>query len=117
MLNAGWMSSKYNEWGDEDGMNKWTWSVLKFTTASPATLHLVAHDIASKLLVFTTEAVLIAVGSCPANLTTTARAGTLPSYSLWGDIAASRGALALNNCEFSRVKLQFQPGTYQLAIW
>jgi hypothetical protein len=113
-LNQGWTTSLFQSWGDEDGVNKWAWSTITFTIAARAALDIVPHDIAAKIGVFTTAAVPVAMGSCPSDLTKSATRGILPPYSL--DIV-TKGPAAMDNCEFSRVRLEFAPGTHSLAIW
>jgi hypothetical protein len=113
-LNAGWTTSLFQSWGDEDGVNKWSWSAISFTIAARAALDVIPNDIAAKIGVFTTAAVPIAMGSCPSDLTKSGTRGILPPYSLQLTVANNQ---AMDNCEFSRVRLEFAPGTYTLAIW
>jgi hypothetical protein len=57
------------------------------------------------------EGHVVALGSCPANLSITAAYSTLPSYSTG---LVSVGDKALNNCYFSRLQVLFPPGSYQV---
>ena len=109
-INAGWRSSAKLAWTDQDEP-RFHWAGLTFTLANEGTLELTTHDQASKVALTTQDGVLITVGSCPAPLTKSGAATQLTT----GTTATGNTAMA--NCDYSRLIVKFQPGTYNLAVW
>ncbi len=106
-----WKSSAKLDWNSAAVRNRWRWSRLTFTLATTAILELAAHDQATKLGLFDTSAVPITMGSCAGPFTRTAASSSLSAGTTAG------GAVAMANCDYSRLRVQFEPGTYSLAVW
>jgi hypothetical protein len=109
-INLGWRSSAKLAWTDQDEP-RFHWGVVTFTLSFEGTLELTTHDQASKVALMTKDGVLITVGSCPAPLTKSGAATQLTTGT------TTTGDTAMANCDYSRLIVKFQPGTYNLAVW
>ena len=109
-INAGWRSSAKIAWGSLTGEPRWGWARLNFTLQYEGTLELTTHDTASKVALVTEDGVMITVGSCPAPLTLSGAASQLTTGT------TTTGDTAMASCDYSRLRVRFQPGTYKLAV-
>jgi hypothetical protein len=109
-INAGWQSSAKVAWASLTGEPRWGWTRLNFALTTEGTLELTTHDTASKVALVTEDGVLITVGSCPAPLTVSGASSQLTTGT------TTTGATAMASCDYSRLRVKFQPGTYKLAV-
>jgi hypothetical protein len=109
-INAGWKSSAKVAWTTPTGEPRWGWTRLNFVLQNQSTLELTTHDKASKVVLVTEDGVLITAGSCPAPLTVSGAASQLTTGT------TTTGDTAMGSCDYSRLIVSFQPGTYKLAV-
>jgi hypothetical protein len=110
-INAGWTSSAKVAWTTLTGEPRWGWTLLNFVLQNQGTLELTTHDKASKLVLVTEDGVLISAGSCPAPLTLSGAASQLVTGT------TTTGDAAMGSCDYSRLRVAFEPGTYKLAVY
>lgn len=110
-INAGWRSSQKVAWTSATGEPRWGWVRLNFTLQAEGTLELTTHDKASKVALVTADGVPITVGSCPAPLAISGAATQLTTGT------TTAGDTAMASCHYSRLRVKFQAGTYNLAVY